>query len=75
MTLRIAVENPILRRRLYEDVEMRLEAEITSGRVRAGDAIPSERDLMKRFGVGRPAIREAILSLSRKGLRALNCLG
>ena len=43
MTLRIAVENPILRRRLYEDVEMRLEAEITSGRVRAGDAIPSER--------------------------------
>ena len=64
----LGIDSPILRRRLYEDVEMRLEADITSGRLRAGDVVPSERDLMKRFGVGRPAVREAILSLSRKGL-------
>lgn len=58
----------IERRRLYEEVERRLVEEITSGRLRAGDAMPSERDLMQRFGVGRPAIREALLSLSKKGL-------
>ena len=67
-SLPLADNAPIQRRRLYEDVERRLEAEITSGRLRVGDAMPSERDLMQRFGVGRPAIREAILSLSRKGL-------
>ena len=30
--------------------------------------MPSERDLMQRYGVGRPAIREALLSLRNKGL-------
>ena len=58
----------IHRRRLYEEVEQRLEVEITSGRLKAGDQIPSERDLMQRYGVGRPAIREALLSLRNKGL-------
>lgn len=61
-------DGPILRRRLYEEVERRLEDEITSGRLKAGDTIPSERDLMQRYGVGRPAIREAVLSLRNKGL-------
>lgn len=61
-------ESPIVRRRLYEEVERRLEQEITSGRLKAGDTIPSERDLMQRYGVGRPAIREALLSLRNKGL-------
>ena len=63
-----SVRAPIRRRRLYEEVERRLEEEIASGRLKAGDAIPSERELMQHFGVGRPAIREAILSLQRKGL-------
>ena len=58
----------IHRRRLYEEVAQRLEDEITSGRLKAGDQIPSERDLMQRYGVGRPAIREALLSLRNKGL-------
>jgi len=59
---------PIQRRRLYEEVERLLEVEIASGRLQVGDTIPSERDLMLHYGVGRPAIREALLSLSRKGL-------
>jgi DNA-binding FadR family transcriptional regulator len=59
---------PIRRRRLYEEVEQRLQNEITSGRLRAGDPMPSERVLMQHFGVGRPAIREALLSLQKKGL-------
>jgi GntR family transcriptional repressor for pyruvate dehydrogenase complex len=56
------------RKRLYEEVERRIENEITSGRLRAGDLMPSERDLMEHYGVGRPAIREALLSLARRGL-------
>ena len=59
---------PIRRRRLFEEVESRLVDEITSGRLKAGDAMPPERELMQRYGVGRPAIREALLALGRKGL-------
>jgi GntR family transcriptional regulator, sialic acid-inducible nan operon repressor len=33
-----------------------------------GDPLPSERELMARFAVGRPAIREALQSLERMGL-------
>jgi GntR family transcriptional repressor for pyruvate dehydrogenase complex len=61
-------DETIQRRRLYEEVERRLADEIRSGRLKAGDPVPSERDLMQRFGVGRPAIREALLSLRNKGL-------
>jgi DNA-binding FadR family transcriptional regulator len=59
---------PVRRRRLYEEVEERLQEEIRSGRLKTGDAMPSERQLMRHFGVGRPAIRDAILALQRKGL-------
>lgn len=62
------VHDPIRRRRLYEEIERRLEEEITSGRLRIGDTMPSERELMQRYGVGRPAVREALLALGRKGL-------
>jgi DNA-binding FadR family transcriptional regulator len=58
----------IRRRRLYEEVEERLEEDIRRGRLKPGDLLPSERELMRHFGVGRPAIREAMLSLQRKGL-------
>jgi GntR family transcriptional repressor for pyruvate dehydrogenase complex len=68
MTIHDARDDPIPRRRLYEEVERRLADEIRSGRLKAGDPMPSERDLMQRFGVGRPAIREALLSLRQKGL-------
>jgi GntR family transcriptional repressor for pyruvate dehydrogenase complex len=68
MTLLDSRAAPIRRRRIYEEVEQRLQKEITSGRLKAGDAMPSERALMQHFGVGRPAIREALLSLQRKGL-------
>jgi len=41
---------------------------IASGELKAGEAVPSERDLMARFGVGRPAIREAMQALAGKGV-------
>jgi GntR family transcriptional repressor for pyruvate dehydrogenase complex len=68
MTIGTPRDETIPRRRLYEEVERRLADDIASGRLRAGDPMPSERDLMQRFGVGRPAIREALLSLRNKGL-------
>lgn len=59
---------PIRRRKLYEEVVIRIEAMIHDGELSPGDALPSERELMQHFGVGRPAIREALFALHRMGL-------
>lgn len=58
----------IIRRKLSHEVFDRLRAMITGGELKPGDAMPSERDLMERFGVGRPAIREAMQALANMGL-------
>ena len=58
----------IVRRKLSDEVFDRLERMITSGELKPGDEMPSERVLMERFGVGRPAIREAMQSLAAMGL-------
>ena len=59
---------PIQRRKLYEEVVIRLEALIHEGEFNPGDLLPSEREMMLHFGVGRPAIREALFALHRMGL-------
>ncbi len=59
---------PIRRRKIYQDVVAQLEALIHEGELQAGDPLPSERELMMQFGVGRPAIREALFALQRMGL-------
>lgn len=61
----------VARRKLYEGVESLILEDIRSGRFKEGDRLPSERDLMNEFRVGRPAIREALFSLSKKGLVAI----
>ena len=58
----------IVRRKLSDEVFERLKAMITSGELQPGDEMPSERELMERFGVGRPAIREAMQALAGMGL-------
>ena len=50
---------PIIRRKLSDEVFARLKALIETGELQPGDEMPSERMLMERFQVGRPAIREA----------------
>lgn len=61
-------DEPIVRRKLSEQVFDRLRHMVASGELAPGDAMYSERELMERFGVGRPAIREALQSLASKGL-------
>lgn len=66
------LDDQIVRRKLSDEVFDRLHDLIASGEVGPGDEMPSERDLMERFGVGRPAIREAMQSLHNMGLISIS---
>jgi DNA-binding FadR family transcriptional regulator len=59
---------PAKGRKLSEDVGRRLLRRIQHGEFQPGDALPSERELMRTYEVGRPAIREAMQDLQRMGL-------
>jgi GntR family transcriptional repressor for pyruvate dehydrogenase complex len=56
------------RRKLFELVAEHIEDLIISGKLKAGDLLPPERGLQQAFGVGRPAVREALITLERLGL-------
>ena len=62
----------IVRRKLSDEVLERLLRLISEGNLKAGDPMPSERELMARFGVGRPAIREAMQARSNIGLVSIS---
>lgn len=62
----------IVKRKLADEVLDRLKRLIIEGNMRPGDEMPSERELMERFGVGRPAIREAMQLLANMGLVAIS---
>jgi DNA-binding FadR family transcriptional regulator len=62
------VSDLIVRRRLSDEVLDRLLAIIKSGQIAPGEQLPSERELMAKYGVGRPAVREALQSLEGMGL-------
>lgn len=55
-------------RKLSDEVAHHLEQMIRDGEFAEADRLPSERDLMRHFGVGRPSVREALLHLSKMGL-------
>ena len=59
---------PITRQKLSDQVFDRLWEMIVSGELKPGDFIPSERRLMEKFAVGRPAVREALQALANKGV-------
>lgn len=62
---------PIQRRKLGHEVLDRLLNGIRAGDWPPGSELPSERELMTAYGVGRPAVREALQSLERMGLIAI----
>lgn len=64
-------EEPIRPRKLHEQVAERLQTMILERQLLPGDKLPSERELQAAFGIGRPAVREALLLLERSGLIAL----
>jgi DNA-binding FadR family transcriptional regulator len=51
-----------------EIVSQQIRTQIIRGQIREGAALPSEKELMKRFGVSRPTLREAIRILESEGL-------
>jgi DNA-binding LacI/PurR family transcriptional regulator len=52
----------------YQHVFDELHREILSGRYRAGQKLPSEADLVKRFGVSRITVGRAVRDLRQMGL-------
>ena len=52
----------------YEQVKSFVKTQITSGRWRPGDAVPSEAALQQQFGVSRMTINRAVKELAVEGL-------
>ena len=65
-------DDVIVRHKLSDQVFEKLWHMIETGELLPGDAVPSERALMDRFKVGRPAVREALQSMANKGLISIN---
>jgi DNA-binding FadR family transcriptional regulator len=63
--------DPIHRVKIYQEIAKRIEAQILDGRLQVGDSLPPERELMTVYQVGRPAVREALMSLQKSGLIAV----
>jgi GntR family transcriptional repressor for pyruvate dehydrogenase complex len=59
---------PVPRSRTYELVLARIEEQILAGKLRVGDRLPTERELVELLGVSRAAIREALRVLEAQGV-------
>lgn len=59
---------PVRKHQLVDQVLRHLRSQIASGHYAIGERLPSEPQLMKKFGVGRTTIREAIRMLAHSGL-------
>lgn len=59
---------PISPVRAYERVVEQIEQAVLTGRLRPGERLPSERELMAQFGVSRSTIREALRVLQSSEL-------
>lgn len=57
-----------LNRRRYYEIGLQIEEQLCSGFFKAGDRLPSERDLSQQYETSRATIREAIIMLELKDL-------
>jgi GntR family transcriptional regulator, sialic acid-inducible nan operon repressor len=62
------MQAPVTRKKLSEEVRSRIEIMIRSEQYPVGSLLPSERELMAMFNVGRPSVREALYALETMGL-------
>ncbi len=58
---------PVKSRRLYEDIVEQIKQLIDEGKLKPGDKLPAERELVERLQVSRVSVREAIKSLEMLG--------
>jgi len=54
--------------RVYEHIVEQVERAIFAGRLRSGDRLPPERELVHQFRASRVAVREALRTLEHRGL-------
>jgi GntR family transcriptional repressor for pyruvate dehydrogenase complex len=54
--------------RVYHHIVAHIERAIYDGRLASGDKLPPERELGRRFGASRVAVREALKALEHRGL-------
>jgi GntR family transcriptional repressor for pyruvate dehydrogenase complex len=59
---------PVRRVPLREEAAEQIKTLILEGRLRPGDRLPSERELVTRLAVSRTSVREALRSLEIRGL-------
>ena len=52
----------------YERIVSWVQEEIANGSLHRGDKLPSENDLMERFGVSRQTVRRAMEELASSGV-------
>jgi GntR family transcriptional repressor for pyruvate dehydrogenase complex len=58
----------IRKTRIYEEVVSQIHDLMREGRFKAGDQLPSERELAETFKVSRTSVREALRALEAQGL-------
>src|ERR1700676_2682570 len=63
-----SVSSPVRIPKAAEIVSRELRNQIVRGTLKEGDSLAAEGDLMTRFGVSRPTLREAIRILESEGL-------
>jgi GntR family transcriptional repressor for pyruvate dehydrogenase complex len=59
---------PVERKRLTQQIVDQLISLIVNGKLKTGDRLPTEHELMKQFGVGRSSLREATGALVLTGV-------
>ncbi len=63
-----AILEPLKVSNIKDACIQRLEELILSGELKAGEKLPSERDLALRLNISRPVLHEALVDLAAKGL-------
>ncbi len=55
-------------RKKYQEIAEHIELLVLSGKLKPGDRLPAERQIMEDFDAGRSSVREALFALQRQGL-------